>query len=128
MKSTSSLSRTSGQFPIQLVVVVLLAWTTLTILPGCTSDDDGPIQPTSFALLLTNKTPRDYNVYQRPSSAGDVFGKVGVAPSGSTYRINPLTPGTNYVFRLLRDGNTVDQFDFENNVNSTGSDVAWEVK
>jgi hypothetical protein len=57
-----------------------------------------------------------------------VFGKVGVAPSGAMYRINPLTPGTNYIFRLVRDGKNLDEFEFEKNVNSVGADVVWEVK
>ncbi len=95
---------------------------------SCSDDEDTPTQPTSFALLLTNNTAIEYNVYQRPSSAGDVFGKVGVSISGATYRINPLTPGTDYVFRLVRYGQGVEQHDHEKNVSSSGDDVVWEVK
>lgn len=118
----------SGLIRVCRVLSVLLIGVLFSVvLVSCSSDSD-PVTPTSFALIVTNKTSTNYNVYQQPSAAGDVFGKVGVAVSGVIYRINPLTPNVDYVFRLVRDGKTIDEFDFEKNVVSAGDDVAWEVK
>ncbi|MBE0642525.1 MAG: hypothetical protein IH600_00415 [Bacteroidetes bacterium] len=113
------------RFPVILFILAVFALATVS---SC-SEDDGPLQPTSYGLRITNKTPRDYNVYQRPSREGDVFAKVGVSVSGVMYRVNPLNAGTDYTFRLIRDGNSVDEFDFEKQISSRGGiDVDWEVK
>ena len=67
-------------------------------------------------------------MFQKPSDAGEAFAKVGVSVSGATYRISPLTPGTVYTFRLVREGAGVDAFDYEKTVQSSSGDVIWEVK
>lgn len=107
-----------------MLALLLLAVLLLTSCGG----DDAPTQPNPYGLRIRNLTPRDLNVWQKPSAAGDVFQRVGVSTSGATYRVNPLTPGTEYLFRLVRDGNSIDAFDFERTVQSPGGDVDWEVK
>lgn len=106
---------------------LLLVIAGVAVVTGC-SEDEGPAAPTTFALLLTNRTPHDLDVFRRSSAAGDAFVKVGVSVSNATYRINPLSIGTTYTIRLSRQGNGPDVFDYERTVSSTGADVAWEVK
>jgi hypothetical protein len=107
-----------------LAVLLMIAGTAAGT--GC-SEDEGPVAPTTFALLLSNRTPYDLEVFRR-SSTGDAFVKAGVSVSNATYRINPLSIGTTYTFRLSRQGGGPDVFDYERTVSSTGADVAWEVK
>ncbi|MBR9975515.1 MAG: hypothetical protein KFF77_08025 [Bacteroidetes bacterium] len=121
--------RIDGLFSrVHVIVLSVLLFALPLLLAGCGGDDDTPTGPTTFGLLITNKMPHDYDVWQKPSSAGDAFAKVGVAPSGATYRINPLDIGTTYTFRLSRAGTGPAAFDFEHTVTSSSGDVTWEVK
>ena len=121
--------RIAGFFPrVHVIAHLALLFALPLLLAGCGEDDDTPTGPTTFGLLITNRMPHDYDVWQKPSAAGDVFGRVGVAPSGATYRVNPLTSGTTYTFRLCRSGKGPDSFDFERSVSSSSGDVSWEVR
>ena len=98
------------------------------LVAGCGGEDEGPVQPSTFGLQITNHKPHDYDVYRKPVDSEEAFVKVGVAPSGATYRVNPLSTGTTYTFRLSRPGMGAEEFDFERTVSSTGGDVSWLVQ
>ncbi|PLX32871.1 MAG: hypothetical protein C0600_01510 [Ignavibacteria bacterium] len=96
-------------------------------LASCDDDDSGTDPVQTFSLLITNKTPNDYHLYQSPSDAGSGFAKTGFVLSNVNYRVNPLTAGVTYTFRLVTDGKTVDDFDYEKEVSSDGDEQTWVV-
>jgi hypothetical protein len=111
-----------------IFTIAIVAFAALPLLVSGCGEEEGPVQPATFGLQITNKMPHDYDVYRKPSDSEEAFVKVGVAPSGATYRVNPLTTGTTYTFRLSRAGMGAEEFDFERTVSSGGGDVIWVVQ
>ena len=96
-------------------------------LASCDDDDSGTDPQQTFSLLITNKTPNDYHLYQSPANGGSGFSKTGFVLSNVNYRVNPLTVGVTYTFRLVAEGKTVDDFAYEKEIGSAGEEQTWVV-
>lgn len=107
-----------------IILFLLLPFLPLT---SCDDNDSGTDPVQTFSLLITNKTPNDYNLYQSPSDAGSDFNKTGFVLSNVNYRVNPLNAGVTYTFRLVADGKAVEDYAYEKEIRSDGEEQAWVV-
>ena len=107
-----------------LIAIILLP----TLILSCSDDEDGSTDaPVYFSLLITNKTPNDFHLYQSPTEAGEEFRKTGFVLSNVNYRINQLRAGETYTFRLVRDGMEISAYDYEKSFTSDGEERSWTV-
>ena len=102
----------------------------LLILPLISCSDDGNDSidpPVYFSLLITNKTANNFNLYQSPTETGEGFSKTGFVLSNVNYRINQLKSGVAYTFRLVRESENLEDYDYEKTISSDGSEKTWTV-
>jgi hypothetical protein len=107
----------------------LLTLLILLTLPfaACSDDEDSTTPVLRYSLTITNKTINDYELYQKPTEQGDDFERTGYVLSNVNYRITNLATDKTHTFRLVPDGNDVEDFTYEKVVTSDGIDQTWVV-